>query len=365
MHKDGAIQNPLATNLLESQTTGLLLLDSTLRVRYLNPAAEMLLGLSALQAPGQSIESCLPETAGLLETLKRAHTSGEICTCRELRLTIGGEPRRQIVVDLTVTPLADGGQRTDLLAELVPLERHLHISREQELSTRHTASRALALRLAHEVKNPLGGMRGAAQLLERKLTEPALRDYTRIIVQEVDRLAALVDTLLGPNRPPQRHACNLHELIDQVIALMQAETEARINWQRDYDPSLPEPQLDRHEILQVLLNLARNAAEALDGCGSIIFRTRVARQYTLNGVRHRLVARIDVMDDGPGVPAELQSRLFTPLVSGKPHGNGLGLAIAQELANRHGGLIECDSAPGKTVFSILLPLNSQHEQHAA
>lgn len=364
MPKDGAIRAPLAASLLESQTTGLMLLDSALRVRYLNPAAEMLLGLSGLQAPGTPIEVCLPETPGLADTLKRARDSGEICTRRELLLNLGGEPRRQITVDLTVTPLLEAGQGADLLAEFVPLERHLHISREAELGTRHTASRALALRLAHEIKNPLGGMRGAAQLLERKLSDPALRAYTAIIVREVDRLAGLVDALLGPNRPSQRQPSNLHELIDHVIALLQAETGQRIDWQRDFDPSLPEPDLDRDEITQVLINLARNAVEASDGTMCVCFRTRIARQYTLNGVRHRLVVRIDVVDDGPGVPAELLPRLFTPLLSGKPHGSGLGLAIAQELANRHGGLIECASEPGHTVFSILLPLGRQHEVHA-
>ncbi|MGH8401154.1 MAG: two-component system sensor histidine kinase NtrB, partial [Gammaproteobacteria bacterium] len=146
--------------------------------------------------------------------------------------------------------------------------------------------------------------------------------------------------------------------------LMNAETGSHITWLRDYDPSLPEPVLDRDEIIQVLINLARNAIEAIGKRGNVSFRTRIARQYTLNGIRHRLVTCIEVIDDGPGVPAELQSRLFTPLVSGKPHGTGLGLAIAQELVNRHGGLIECESVPGNTVFSILLPIGNQYEHDA-
>ncbi|MGH8370691.1 MAG: nitrogen regulation protein NR(II) [Gammaproteobacteria bacterium] len=364
MHKNGAFNPASLNNLLENQTTGILWLDSTLALRYLNPAAEVLLGLSGLQALGANIETCVLEPGALLEILARAQRSGEICTQRELVLVTGGLPPRRITVDLTVTPLAEGEQHADLLMELIPLERHLHISREEELSVRHSASRAFALRLAHEIKNPLGGMRGAAQLLERKLTEPRLLEYTRIIVQEADRLAALADTLLGPNQPPRRVASNLHELIDHVIGLMNAETGSRITWLRDYDPSLPEPVLDRDEITQVLINLARNAIEAIGKRGNVSFRTRIARQYTLNGIRHRLVTCIEVIDDGPGVPAELQSRLFTPLVSGKPHGTGLGLAIAQELVNRHGGLIECESVPGNTVFSILLPIGNQYEHDA-
>lgn len=365
MHNNGAIDSLLLNTLLENQTTGILWLDTRLTLHYLNPAAEMLLGLSGSQVLGTSISKSLPDTPGLHETLARAQTSGEICTRRELTLEWGGSARRRIIVDLTVTPIAEDGQHADLLVELIPLERHLHISREEELSARHTASRALALRLAHEIKNPLGGMRGAAQLLERKLTEPRLQEYTRIIVREADRLAALVDTLLGPNRPPNHIASNLHELIDRVINLMHAETGNRINWRRDYDPSLPELVLDRDEIIQVIINLARNAIEAISKRGNITFRTRIVRQYTLNGIRHRLVTCLEVIDDGPGVPAGLQSRLFTPLVSGKPHGTGLGLAIAQELVSRHGGLIECASVPGNTVFSILLPVGNPNAQQQA
>lgn len=365
MHKSGANNTDLIAALLENQTTGVIWLDSALAVRYMNPAAEMILGLSRSQTLGIGLKTCLPACDGLLETLDRARQSAEICTRRELLLQLGSEPSRHVTVDLTVTPIAENSERVDLLVELIPLERHLHISREEELSARHTAARALTLRLAHEVKNPLGGMRGAAQLLERKLAEPRLRDYTQIIIREADRLAALVDTLLGPTRPPQRTASNMHELLDQVIELMRAETGARIDWQRDYDPSLPEPELDRGEILQVLINLARNAAEAIETRGEIRFRTRIARQYTLNGVRHRLVMRIDVIDNGPGIPVELQSRLFTPLVTGKPQGSGLGLTIAQELVNRHAGLIECTSEPGNTVFSVLLPIGNLNEHKVA
>jgi two-component system nitrogen regulation sensor histidine kinase GlnL len=363
MHKDGAHQNSLLATLVENQTTGILWLDAASTIRYLNPAAETLLGLPGLQVVGSSLESCFPAASDLLSTLARARDSGETCTRRETALELSS-PARRIIVDITVTPVSENDQPPNLLVELTPLERHLHISREEELSTRHTASRALALRLAHEVKNPLGGMRGAAQLLDRKLGEPQLRSYTRIIMQEADRLAALVNTLLGPTRPPQRIPANLHQLIDHVISLLSAETGARLSWQRDFDPSLPEPALDRDEITQVLINIARNAAEAITGHGTVTFRTRIARQYTLNGVRHRLVTSIEIIDDGPGIPSDLQSRLFIPLVSGKPRGSGLGLAIAQELVNRHGGLIECSSVPGHTVFTILLPAGNGNEHQS-
>ncbi|HET7921372.1 MAG TPA: nitrogen regulation protein NR(II) [Gammaproteobacteria bacterium] len=353
MHTVGAISDTLRNSLLENQTTALLWLDTGLIVRYLNPAAETLLGLDTRQVLGAELLAVLPEAGELRELLLRAQHSGETCTRRELNL---GTASHSLTVDLTVTPVTESGRAPELLVEMAPLDRHLHISREQELHTRHATARALALRLAHEVKNPLGGLRGAAQLLERKLDDARLREYTRLIIREADRLAALADSLLGPNRPPQRVLVNLHEISDHVLRLLEAEHTGRIVWLRDYDPSLPEIRLDRDEIVQLLLNLARNACEALNGRGRIALRTRCVRQYTLNGVRHRLAARLDVEDDGPGIPPALQASLFTPLVSGKPHGTGLGLAIAQELANRHGGLIECSSRPGATVFSVLLPI---------
>lgn len=362
MHTVGANTTKLLTSLLENQSTAVLWLDDRLVLRYFNPAAETLLNLDTRQSLGSGIETALPDGQPLIEILARTQRSGETCTQRELVLNVAGHTT---TVDLTVTPVTESGQRPELLVELIPLDRHLHISREQELNTRHSTARALALRLAHEIKNPLGGMRGAAQLLEKKLAEPHLQEYARIVIREADRLAALVDTLLGPNRPPRRVATNLHEVTDQVIGLLEAEYHGRIVWLRDYDPSLPEPELDRDEITQVLLNLVRNACEAAGEHGNITLRTRIARQYTLNNIRHRLVACMEVIDDGPGIPAALQSRLFTPLVSGKSHGTGLGLSIAQQLANRHGGLIECTSRPGNTVFSILLPIGSTHEHTEA
>lgn len=344
----------LLSSILESQTTALLWLDASLCVIYLNPAAETLLKLDGKQALGSPIGQCLPGARELLSALSRAAERREAYTQRELKLDL--EAGEGATVDCTVTPVAERDGGAPLLVELVPLDRHLRISREDALMVQHAANRLLARNLAHEIRNPLGGLRGAAQLLDRRLPDEDLKEYTRIIMGEADRLTALVDAMLGPARPPQRAAVNIHELVEHVARLTESEAPASLELRRDYDPSLPELKLDRGEIIQALLNLARNAREALADRGCLLFRTRVLRQFNIGVHRHRLVACVDVEDDGPGVAPELLARIFTPLVSGKPYGTGLGLSIAQELVNRHGGLIECASAPGRTVFSILLPL---------
>jgi two-component system nitrogen regulation sensor histidine kinase GlnL len=210
--------------------------------------------------------------------------------------------------------------------------------------------------LAHEIKNPLGGLRGAAQLLERELQGESLREYTQVIIGEADRLAALVDSMAGPNRAPSKTQINVHEICEHVYHLVRAEAGAAIVVDRDYDPSLPNATLDRNQIIQALLNVARNALQALSGSGRISFRTRALSNVTIGSARHRLVASVQVEDNGPGVPAELRSSIFYPLVTGRANGSGLGLAVAQELVTRNGGLIEFESEPGRTVFTLLLPL---------
>jgi len=340
--------------ILENQTTAILWLDGALRLGYLNPAAETLLRLDARQVLGAAVADCLPECREFAAALARAAETRETFTQRELRLTLGTQD--SITVDCTATPVEEREGETPLLVELAPLDRHLRISRDDAFIAQHAANRVLARNLAHEIRNPLGGLRGAAQLLERRLPDAALLEYTGVIMREADRLTALVDAMLGPTRPSQLVRSNIHELLEHVRRLLAAEAPAQVRLLRDYDPSLPELELDRDQMTQVLLNIARNAREAVGPSGSITFRSRVLRQFTIGPRRHRIVACVDIVDDGPGIPPELQPRIFAPLVSGKPGGTGLGLSIAQELVNRHGGLIECVSAPGSTVFSVILPL---------
>lgn len=211
--------------------------------------------------------------------------------------------------------------------------------------------------LAHEIKNPLGGIRGAAQLLERQLDDDELREYTDVVISETDRLVSLVDTLLGPGGPPNKAPVNVHELLEYVVRIIKAENKPTLKIKRDYDPGLPLIDLDRDHIVQAFLNLVRNAATALEGQGVITLRSRAVLNYTIGDTRHRVIASIEIEDDGPGIPDDLQDSIFYPLVTSRPDGTGLGLPAAQELLSRHGGLIEFESRPGRTVFLVRIPLD--------
>ncbi len=215
--------------------------------------------------------------------------------------------------------------------------------------------------LAHEIKNPLGGLRGAAQLLERELPDPQLTEYTKIIIDEADRLQNLLNRMLGPNTLPNLRETNIHHVLERVRSLVLAEAPPGIEITRDYDPSIPNLNADSDQLIQAALNLVRNAVQALGQHGSIILRTRAQRQITIGHERHRLVLTLEVIDNGPGIPQEIQERIFYPMVTGHANGTGLGFSIAQSLINRHGGLIECTSEPGNTIFRILLPLENAHD----
>jgi two-component system nitrogen regulation sensor histidine kinase GlnL len=339
--------------LLEGLTTAVISLDHDLRVSGLNAACETLFGVSRRIAESQPVALALPHFAPYEARLREALDAGTGFIERELELARPGEQAR--TVDCTVTPLLLG-KKPALLVELAPLDRHLRISRDEQLTAQFDASRELIRGLAHEVKNPLGGIRGAAQLLEREFPDTEHREYTRVIIREADRLQNLVDRLIGPSRLPRREALNVHEVVEHVRKLLEAEAPAGVRVTRDYDPSIPELTGDREQLIQALLNLARNALQAVDGAGRIVLRSRARRQVTLAGALHRLVAVVEVEDDGPGVPPELQDKIFFPMVTTRAGGTGLGLPIAQQLAHSHGGLVECRSRSGCTVFSMMLPL---------
>jgi len=240
---------------------------------------------------------------------------------------------------------------------MTDVTRRNQISRENALLIQHGAGRQMIRQLAHEIKNPLGGIRGAAQLLARQLADAEQREYTDVVISETDRLAALVDTLLGPGGPPNKEPLNVHELLEYVVRIIEAEDNRSLTIQRDYDPGLPLIDLDRDQMVQAILNLLRNAVAALDGQGSIKLRTRAVMNFTIGNIRHRVIASIEIEDDGPGIPPDLQASIFYPLVTSRPNGTGLGLPAAQELLSRHGGMIEFESRPGRTVFIMRIPLS--------
>lgn len=247
---------------------------------------------------------------------------------------------------------------TFVILELIDATQWRNIDREKALINQHDASRRVIYQLAHEIRNPLGGLRGAAQLLERQLATDDLREYTRVIIGEADRLAALTDSLLGPARSLRREPANIHEILERVRTLLESEVPASVSLVRDYDPSLPPIPVDRDQMLQAVLNIARNAAQAVGqaGSGRIVLRTRALTNWIIGNQRHKVIANIEIEDDGPGVSAELGDSIFYPLVSGHAGGTGLGLPLAQEILSRHGGLIEYRSRPGQTVFMLRLPM---------
>ena len=355
-----ATPNLDAQELLDALSTGVIVLGDELRILSINSAAQSLLGMSHNQVRGRALADLLRAPPEFHQTLTRSLLQGEPCALREVSIQplLGSAEER--IADVFATPLEAPHPARRLLVEVSDATQRHRISRETALLAQLGGSRLMVRKLAHEIKNPLGGLRGAAQLLERQLKDDSMREYTEVIISEADRLAALVDSMLGPARAPNKEPLNVHELCEHVYHLMRSEAPAGVLIERDYDPSLPNTALDRHQIVQALLNLGRNALQAVGARGRIVLRTRVLVGQSIGSARHRLVASVQVEDDGPGVAPELRDTLFYPLVTGRQEGTGLGLAVAQELVTRHGGLIEFDSEPGRTQFTILLPIENSH-----
>ncbi len=365
--RDPGFSSPLSqfepTELFDSLSTGIVVLDAELCPIYANVSAQDFMAASLRHARGRPFSELFYDSRTLVEVLRRSLQRLETCTQHELVLkAVGSAANRQpSLVDLIVTPLEGQTTGTYLLLEMADAAQRQRITRDNQILADMDASRLMVRQLAHEVKNPLGGLRGAAQLLDKELANPALREYTAVIIAEADRLVALVDSMAGGSRPPHKTVLNIHEACEHVIKLIRAEAPPGVAIDRDYDPSVPDAYVDRHQIIQALLNVVRNAMQAVGSHGRIIVRTRVRSGVSIGQARHRLVAAIEVEDNGPGVPPDLIKTLFLPLVTGRSNGTGLGLAVAQDLATRHGGIIEFTSQPGRTVFSLLLPLEGVHE----
>ena len=326
------------------------MLDEALAIAYLNTAAESLLGVSARRVAGRPIAEFVHPASELVALCQRAFATGLTFALHELTARVGD---REVTLDCRAAPLEN---ERFLLLELLDTERDRKVRRDAALVAQQQLSRRIIRQLAHEVKNPLGGLRGAAQLLERQLREPELKAYTHVIIEEADRLAALVDGILHAGGAPRREEVNLHRITEHVAQLIEAEKPARVELVRDYDPSLPPLTVDRNQLIQAFLNVARNALQAVGEHGRLIFRTRALPNFTLGGERHRLVLSAEVEDNGPGIPEELKETIFYPLVTGRPTGTGLGLTIAQDLVSRNGGQIEFQSQPGRTVFQLRMPV---------
>ncbi len=344
--------------ILENLHSATVVVDDQLCIEYMNPSAEMMFHISNHRAYGKSIHELIVEEHEFFDRLERSLITRHPYAVYEANLT--SHTGHKLAVDYMVSPLEHRQPHASMLVEFVSMGRHRKIAQEAHLLSQHEASRSLLRGLAHEIKNPLGGLRGAAQLLERKLETEADKEYTSIIIREADRLQNLVDRMLGPSNVPQKSHVNIHQLLEHTQQLVQAEVGDLI-FEFDYDPSLPELFADESMVIQALLNITRNAVAATHEQGTIIYRTRARRNYAIGHQSYSLVAQIDIIDNGEGIPENIREKIFLPMVTGHAEGTGLGLSIAQSLINQHGGLIDCQSEPGNTVFSLLLPLENGHE----
>ena len=346
----------LQKRIIEGMSTVTLLFDADLNLDYINPAGEMLFEQSARHMLGLPFVDLVQNRDELSSSKWTDEIKlGQSFTRHEVTLVLSFE--KEIMVNLTILPLTDSMDKKGYLLEIIPVERWLRITRDEQRAEQQEVTQEILRGLSHEIKNPLGGLRGAAQLLERELPNKDLKEYTQVIISEADRLQVLVNRILGPAGLPNFKDVNIHEVLELVRSLIRIEVKEGIVIHRDYDPSVPDIKADHDMLIQALLNIARNACEALKGKGNITLRTRVVRKYTIGLQRHKLVACIEVIDDGPGIPADIREKIFFPMVTGRAEGSGLGLSISQSLIHQHDGVIECESEPGKTVFAVILPIN--------
>ena len=344
---------------LDLLATAIVIVDRELVVRYANPAAENLFELSSKSLVGNTITETFEHDRVLGAAIDYARTNN--CSYTEHDLKIGVPGHVKLHLSCTLSPIeieswVAGWQ--GLLLEFRHIEQQIKIAREERLHDQSQANRELIRNLAHEIKNPLGGIRGAAQLLDHELERPGLHEYTQVIMKEADRLQSLMDRLLTPHRLPQPAPLNIHEVLERVRSLILAEYPRGIAISRDYDTSVPLLKGDKEQMIQIVLNIARNAAQAMKGDGHLTLKTRIARQVTLSRKRYRHALVVEITDNGPGIPEDMREKVFYPLVSGREGGSGLGLTLAQTFVTQHGGTITFESQPGNTTFTLLLPINN-------
>lgn len=349
------IQPELHHRILDNMNLAVLLFRPDLTLIYANPAAEMLLGASVNRLIGSPFAELISAKVPLKEQVAEAFVTKHPFSRHELAIQLMNE--KDITVDLTVNVLQSGDAETQLLFEMVPIDRILRITRDDAIVAQQATAQDLIRGLAHEIKNPLGGLRGAAQLLERELESDDQKEYTRVIIDEADRLQKLVNRLLGPSGMPKNTQVNIHEAIEYVRNIV-LKNKPEIKFIRDYDPSVPDIIGDQDLLVQAILNIVNNAIEAMNDKGKLIVRTRIIRNFTIGQKTWRLAIKLDVIDEGPGIPEEIKNKIFFPMITGRAEGTGLGLSIAQRLVNQHSGLIECESEPGKTIFSVYLPIDN-------
>ena len=342
--------------LINQLLAAVLVINRDLSISWCNPAAEELLRLSSRQLIGSHLSDVMVNADFSAKAIAYSLRSGNPYHQRDAKITLVNN--EEFIADISVSNLVYEEEQK-LLVEIRQTDREHRIGFESSEYSQHIAASALVRGLGHEIKNPLGGLRGAAQLLSMELSDPAIREYTNVIIKEADRLSALVDRMMAPHKAGKRQLINIHQLIETVLSLMKLEAGEKLIIERDYDPSLPELMACGDQIQQALLNILQNALQAMDGEGRITIKTRIARQMLLGDKLSKLMLRINISDDGPGIPEDIKDKLFMPLVSGRAGGTGLGLGLAQSLIQQHSGLIEYQDKSERTTFTIYLPVTKE------
>jgi two-component system nitrogen regulation sensor histidine kinase GlnL len=346
-----------ADKILDTLNSTIICLDASDTVVYINFQGEVLFDSSAASLIGRPFNDLLSsvEPNNILEKLVYFLESKQTITEHEAQLTLADG--RSKLIDYSIYALENDTNTGIILIEIRLLEHQLDFAQDALSNLQKQVSQQFARGIAHEIKNPLGGIRGAAQLLDRELSDATMKEYTEVIIGEVDRLQVLIDNMLGPGSTIEKKPVNILEILEHIRKLLETAEPERFAFHRDYDTSIPEFNADRNLLIQAFLNLALNAVQALDDKdGQITFRARIDRNITIGKIKHPLVAQIDVIDNGKGIPEEINSMMFLPMVTDKPDGSGLGLPIAQEIVSRHGGIIKVESSSEGTIFRTLLPL---------
>lgn len=350
---------PVQHDILDAIKVAIVVVDAQFEIQYMNNTAEDFCGGSLDHFHGEKIGSLFEGHEVTEESLQQCFDAYETYTLRQVTLRLPATDQ-ETVANIAVSPIPD----QHLVFEIEPFERILFMNKEDQMRNAQLASRQLVRGMAHEIKNPLGSIRGAAQLLRKELVTNEQIDYTDLIIGEVDRLKSLVDRMMGPNHTPCFEAVNIHEVIEKVLSIVSSEGEAKWDLERDYDPSIPSVLGDFDQLTQAMLNIIQNAQDATQNEPSprLVIRTAIEHQFTIGTQRHPMVARIQIEDNGIGIPDDIQDQIFFPLVTGKSTGTGLGLAITQTIIGLHHGLIMCSSEPGLTKFVLYLPLGTVRDQ---
>lgn len=354
-----SLPTEMTVRIIDNLATAVLLLGKDMQLIFINSAGEGLLSVSNKRVSGMTPKQIWPNSSFFYEAIKRSLMSGGTCVERGVELNLNNA--QSIIVDCMITPIMVNDAAEEILVELVDADAFIRVMQETNQQTVQGAAKESVKGMAHEIKNPLGGIRGAAQLLEQELDNEDLLEYTQIIINESDRLRNFIDRMLTTSNQPIKSTMNIHEVLEYVISVVRAENNSSINIEKDYDPSIPDINADRAQIIQAVLNLIRNAVQAIDDKGSIKVKTRIQRQITIQNRLNRHVIELDIIDSGPGVPAEIEAGVFYPLVTGRAEGTGLGLSIAQQLIQSHGGLINYERKDSHSYFSILLPIEQFNE----